>query len=100
MTRVLLQYLLPLILPTAIYLLWVKVAGQARTAAGVSRLTREGPWLWLILAGVALMGAGLAVTALTGGAGPTGTYVAPHWEGGRVVPGHVVQPGNDRLGSQ
>ena len=94
MTRILLQYLLPLILPTLVYLLWVRIAGRARTVEGVNRLASEGPWLWLIVAGVVLMGAVLAASAWTGGSGPTGTYVAPRWEGGRVVPGHVVpQPG-------
>ena len=90
MTRILLQYLLPLILPTLVYLLWIWIAGRARTEEGVSRLASEGPWLWLIVAGVVLMGAGLAATALTGGMAPSGTYFAPHWEGGRVVPGQIV----------
>jgi hypothetical protein len=35
------------------------------------------------------MGGGLFYTALTTGSDPEGTYVAPRWEGGRIVPGHV-----------
>jgi hypothetical protein len=89
MMRILLQYLLPLILPTAIYLLWMGFASRNRGAGELPARLRSGPWFWLILAGVVLMGGGLFYTALTTGSDPEGTYVAPRWEGGRIVPGHV-----------
>tara|TARA_Y100000031_G_C7882108_1_gene231242 strand:- start:62 stop:187 length:126 start_codon:yes stop_codon:yes gene_type:complete len=41
------------------------------------------------------MAAGLAYVGLTQGTKPGGTYKAPHYEGGRVIPGEVVKPGNE-----
>ena len=66
MSRILLQYLLPLILPTAIWLIWFVAVGRNRPAAdgSLSKL-QHGPWFWLILAGLALLGGSLVYTALT-----------------------------------
>lgn len=93
MIRVLLTYLLPLVLPTVVYLLWLRLsrpsAGAGRAAAG-DDLRRAVPWLWLALAGLALVAATLAALALTGGGSPGETYVPPHVEDGRVVPGRSV----------
>lgn len=89
MSRALLQILLPLLLPTIVYVLWVfLVRGRRRQGDEEDfRWVREGPWFWLILCGVVLMGIGLGVTAWTTGADPAGTYVPPRLENGRVVPG-------------
>lgn len=93
MTRIMLQYVLPLLLPAAIFLLWVVLtrqrAGSQETA--MERLQR-GPWFWLVVGGFVLMAAGLAYLGLTEGSKPGGTYQAPRYEGGRVVPGKVVEP--------
>ena len=94
MTRILLQYVLPLLLPVAIFLGWVmltrKRAGSQETA--MERL-QQGPWFWLVVVGFALMAAGLAYMGLTQGSKPGGTYMAPRYEGGRVISGEVVKPG-------
>ncbi len=90
MTRILLQYLLPLLLPAAAYFGWVWLArrtGKGQTD-GLTPL-QEGPWFWLVTAGLALMVAGLVFTALTGQGQMEGTYEPPRLEGGRVVPGTV-----------
>ncbi len=89
MTRVLLQYLLPLLLPMALYLLWAWFARKRQAAGAPPHRLREGPWFWSILAGVALAAAGLVYMALSTGGGPGGTYVAPRWEDGRIVPGRI-----------
>jgi hypothetical protein len=90
MSRILLQYLLPLLLPTAVWLIWWTSVGRRRASdAGASTHLREGPWFWLILGGAALLGMSLVYTALTQGFDPSGRYVAPSWEGGRVLPGRV-----------
>jgi hypothetical protein len=91
MNRVLLQYLLPLLLPTVLYLLWWMLHGRKRLEARGDEpsLLVHGPWFWLALAGGALMGAGLIYTALTSGFDPNATYVAPRYEDGRVVPGQI-----------
>lgn len=87
MTRVLLQYLLPLILPTLLYLGWAWL-NQRRSAGPVEQL-REGPWFWLVLAGVALMAAALVATALMSGVEPGTRIIAPKYEDGRVIPWHT-----------
>jgi len=90
MNRVLLQYLLPLLLPTVLWLIWYFTLGRRRAAAqGTTSSLEHGPWFWLILVGAVLLGASLVYTALTAGFDPTGTYVAPHIEDGRIVPGQM-----------
>ncbi len=90
MTRILLQYLLPLLLPAAAYFGWVWLARRTGKgqADGLTPL-QEGPWFWLVTAGLALMVAGLVFTALMGQGQMEGTYEPPRFEGGRVIPGTV-----------
>lgn len=90
MTRILIEYVLPLVLPSVLYVIWWQVSGRRTAAAGgTPSLLREGPWFWLVLAGLALTAAVLIAVALTHGAGPGGTYIPPRLEDGRVVPGRV-----------
>jgi bacteriorhodopsin len=89
MSRVLLQYLLPLILPTVIYLIWALAIRDSGSGKKLATILREGPWFWLIVAGMLLAGASLVFTALSRGGDPTGRYVAPRLEDGRVIPGHI-----------
>ncbi len=94
MTRMLLTYVLPLVLPTAAYLVWVWWARRRKKAQGIESGEREaglkeGPWFWLILAGFVLMVAGLAYWGLTGGSEPGGVYYSPRYEDGKVIPGGV-----------
>ena len=83
MTRVFLTIILPLLLPTALYVLWT--VGAARFHAAP---LREVPWVWLAFAGVVLALAILASVVEMGGA-KDGLYVPPHLEKGAVVPGRV-----------
>jgi len=86
MTRVVLTVLVPLLLPTAIYLLWAVVTARAKPAAAAAEWPGP-PWLWLALTGIALSAGALFVLVAFGGR-QTGTYVPPHAEDGRIVPGH------------
>lgn len=90
MSRILLQYVLPLLLPTVLYLLWWWTVGHRRArAAGKPAGLARGPWFWLILGGCGLLAAVLVHTALTSGQTMDGQYVPPHVEDGRIVPGHM-----------
>lgn len=89
MSRALLQYLLPLILPTVLYLAWALLVRDSDSGRKLTAIVRDGPWFWLIVAGVVLAGASLVFTALVGGGDIDGTYIPPRWEGGRVVPGRI-----------
>ena len=56
MTRILLHVVLPITLPFLIYIVW-RVAARGRP--GLANIFREGPWFWLIGAGLVLTIAGL-----------------------------------------
>ena len=87
MTRVFLTIVVPLLLPTALYLLWLlRVAGRTRAASGLARAALDLAWrrpasCWP-----------LTVLVVVGRfrRRRDGTYVPPHVENGRIVPGHVV----------
>ncbi len=88
MSRIILQYLLPILLPTAVFVAWVLLTrdrddGERSTAARI----QEGPWFSLIAGGFALMLMVLLTIAMTEGAPPGASYTAPRVEDGRVVPG-------------
>jgi hypothetical protein len=89
MVRVLFQYLLPIVLPTAIYVLWM-VHRRRRAAAGTAALTwQQGPWFWLILGGIAMSAASFVFGALLAGHSPGGKYVPAEVKNGRVIPGQI-----------
>ena len=87
MLRVLLTIVLPLVLPTALYLLWVRTT-QWEQGGGAMRW-RALPWLWLAGAGVVLLAVVLFVVTVHFGTSEQGVYVPPRYEGGHVVPGHI-----------
>lgn len=90
MIRILIEYVLPLLLPSLLYVAWWNLYGRrAAAAGGTPALLREGPWFWLILAGLGLAAAALIAGALMGGSEPGGTYIPPRLEDGRVIPGRV-----------
>jgi len=87
MTRIFLNYILPLALPTLIYLIWAAMA--ARRGDEDAKPLSDGPWFKLAVAGFVLMLAALAAAAITGGMGPDGEYRAPYVKDGNIVPGHM-----------
>ena len=89
MTRILIQYLLPLLLPTLLFFAWSMLTRRRRAANAPDAEVRDTPWLWLAIAGVVLLGASLVTVALTSGSEPTGTYQSPRYEDGRIIPGRV-----------
>jgi len=87
MFRVLLTIVLPLVLPTAIYLAWVRTTQPAGDSGPVR--WRALPWIWLAGAGTVLLVLVLFVVNVHFGSPETGLYVPPRWENGHIVPGHV-----------
>jgi hypothetical protein len=95
MLRVFLTIVLPLLLPTAVYVAWLMATQwSAREAAGGSA-QGEGvrwtalPWIWLAASGVVLLVLVLLTVEVHFGAPETGTYVPPRYEDGRIVPSHI-----------
>lgn len=83
MLRILLQYVLPLLLPFLAYVIYAQLAGRARWL-------QEGPWLGLAVAGVGLMAASLVTWGLLVGSPPGETYVPARMEDGRLIPGKTI----------
>jgi len=86
MTRVVLEILLPFLLPFAAYFGFAFVANRA-LAKGIR--WQDAPWVWLAIIGLSLTVVSFVVMALLGGEDPTKVYVPPRVEGGKIVPGHV-----------
>ena len=80
MLRILLQYVLPLVLPFAIYLIYARLA---RGPGGMG----DAPWLGLAATGVGLLAVSLVAWGLLGGSDPGETYVPARFEDGELVPG-------------
>jgi len=87
MLRVLLTIVLPLLLPTALYVLWATAFRPVRRNGAA--LWRALPWIWLAGMGVALLAIVLFVVTVHFGAPQEGVYVPPRWVNGHIVPGHV-----------
>jgi hypothetical protein len=86
MLRVGLTIVLPLILPTGVYLLWIAARVGRREGAG-GALTAV-PWAWLAAAGAALLAVVLFFVTVGFGTTQQGDYVAPRWQNGHIIPGH------------
>ncbi len=87
MIRILLTYVLPLALPTAIYLTWMWFLRRSSKARGDELPEIKSMSIFIsILTGLVLMLAGLAYLAVTSGAPPgEGYYEAPRLENGKIT---------------
>lgn len=91
MARVLFTYIVPFLLPLAVYLAWswYRTRYVAEHGGAPPRL-EQGPWPLLLFLGAVLAFASLAVTALRHGGGPDSVYTPSYLENGQVVPGRTV----------
>ena len=95
MLRVISTIVLPLVLPTALYLVWIRFGNRSPWGSPPGSQPGEAvrwaalPWLWLASAGVLLLAVVLFVVTVGFGSSTPGIYVPPRWEDGRVVPGHI-----------
>lgn len=87
MSRIILQYLLPLLLPFLIYLAWVALTRDRRPG-----WLDDTPWVPLATAGVALLTVSLFGWSLLSGDEPGARYQPPRFEDGRVVPAEALEP--------
>ncbi len=90
MVRILLTYVVPLLLPSAIYFVW----GWYRTRyvaqhGGEAPQLERGPWALLFFIGAVLTLASFAATALMQGSDAGSVYTPPHLENGKLIPGHL-----------
>jgi hypothetical protein len=87
MVREFLAIVLPLLLPTALYLLWMGTLGAPHEGAAIP--WTSVPWVWLAGAGAALLAIVLLVVTVGFGTQQQGVYVAPRWQNGHIIPGHI-----------
>jgi hypothetical protein len=80
--RVFLQYILPLITPIVLYVLWLVLRGRGKEMPNWN----EGPWFWLIVVGFVFAAASLITFGVTNLEGTEGEYVAPRYEDGKILP--------------
>ncbi len=86
MTRILLFYLLPFLLPFIGFFTYRFLVTRGRA------LLQNTPWFVLSTAGLGLVVVSLVSFALIGGWESGGDYVPPRLENGRIVPGEVRAP--------
>ena len=85
MLKIFLQFVLPLIFPTALWLVWAWF--EKRRNKGEPEAGRATPWIWLIAIGFALSAISLVTWGVIEGESPSKAYTAPKLEDGKVVPG-------------
>ena len=84
MTRILVTIVLPLVLPSLLFALWLAARRRRVVGGAIAR------WPWLLGAGVVLTAITLFIVSVQFGQAPQGNYVPPRVVGGQVQPGHVV----------
>jgi len=88
MTRIFLTYILPLALPTLLYVGWLMYHGKRAKAKGDAppQIASTGIFVSIII-GFFLMMAGLIYVAMTSGVAPdAGKYQSPRYEDGKIIP--------------
>ena len=91
MSRILLEFVLPLLLPSLAYFAWLTWDRRRTVAlgAGAPRAWADAPWPWLLGSGVLLVVGIAHALSIGGGETMSGIYVPPLVEDGRIVAGHV-----------
>jgi hypothetical protein len=92
MLRVVVTIVLPLLLPTVLYLGWMWIVRSSFGAETGAESWAALPWIWLAGAGAALLAVVLFVVTIGFGAAERGLYVPPRWINGHIEPGHI-EPG-------
>jgi hypothetical protein len=102
--RILLELVLPALIPALIYLGWLRVERRratARESGAALPWWADTPWIPLVLAGLAVAAAVLSVIVLRSGDAIHGVYIPAHMENGVLVPPRVEYPqGSQGQGSQ
>lgn len=84
MMRMILERAVLFALPFALFAAYVLIAHRWRGLRAPAT-----PWIWLSIIGLLLVIASFLYVGFTDGETTKGIYVAPHWEDGKIIPGHV-----------
>jgi len=90
MLRIVIQQLLLFLLPLILYAIYVAAMRQrAQVTGGKKPDWEDGPWFWLVIAGVALSIGAFVVFGFVGGASTKSEYIPPRIIDGKVLPGQT-----------
>ncbi len=90
MARIVIQQLLLFLLPLVLYAIYVAAMRQrARVTGGIKPDWEDGPWFWLVVAGVGLSIGAFVVLGVVSGASTKSDYIPPRIIDGKVVPGQT-----------
>ena len=87
MLRIIVQYVLPLLLPFLVYAAYLALA-HGRLPAWLDLPARQ--WALLGGTGLVLLAISLATWSLLSGSPPEEAYIPPRLEDGRIIPGTTV----------
>ena len=91
MTRILLTYLVPFLLPIALYAIWIWYRTRyAARHGGEAPKFEKGPWPLMLFAGAVLTFAIMGTIALHQGEPAGAAYEPARIEDGRIVPGRLA----------
>lgn len=96
MIRIFFTYVLPLLMPSILYFVWMswvrrKVNAAIARGEDAKHVELKTPWLRLLLAGIILMAVGLGVVAVLGGGAPAGSqYQPPRYVDGKIAPAEML----------
>lgn len=89
MSRIFLTYLIPFLLPIAVWFAWHKFFAKPPAPGEETGVApRQAPWHWLGLAGLVLLMATLGMLAVFSGGHPGDVYHPPQMIDGKIVPGY------------
>lgn len=92
MTRILITYVLPLVLPALVWYLWHRFRPQRPGDPEARKGWAAAPWPQLSIAGVVLLALTLGSIALLVGGSPGEVYQPARVIDGEVVPGRHAGP--------
>lgn len=88
-----LTFVVPFVLPTIAYILWVYFRQEREDATVQGRRLppwRDYPWTWLVTLGAVLTVVAVVLIGSLGGAGTKAEYHPARYEDGKLIPGDFV----------
>lgn len=89
MVRIIIENLILLLLPTILYVAYIYLTGGFDR--GQRRTLDDAPFIWLFLAGVALVLCVVVIFGTLEGGQPGHAYRPPEFRDGKIVPGKVQE---------
>lgn len=90
MARIVIQHLLLFLLPLILYAIYVATMRKRAQMIGAEKPSWEdGPWFWLVVAGIVLSIGAFVFLGISAGAPTNSDYIPPRIIDGKIVPGQT-----------